>query len=254
MRLNSDNYILNRKCAFKNCNLLEKNRGTKNKFGQLAREKYCSQHIIFMRGKDAVEKEKLRQKIKLKKYIKRYNTDKQFRLIELKKRQKYNNTPEIKERERLRRLTPEYKERKKKQYLIIKNDPIKYKKLRKYLNNWEKNKKQNDLNFRVKKLMSSRIREALKSQKVLKDERTINLLGTNNIQKVRKNIEKQFLFGMSWSNHGVWGWHIDHIIPLSSFNLKKKKEQKKAFNYKNLQPLWAEDNLSKGNKIIQKVL
>ena len=59
---------------------------------------------------------------------------------------------------------------------------------------------------------------------------------------------------MSWSNHGVWGWHIDHIIPLSSFNLRKKEEQKKAFNYKNLQPLWAEDNLSKGNKIIQKVL
>lgn len=252
--MNPNNYIPNRKCSFENCDLLGKHTGAKNKLGQLARQKYCSKHTIFIRGEEAIEKEKIRQKIKLKKYIKRYNTDKQFRLIELKKRQKYYNTPEVKEKLRLRRLSPEYKEKNKKRYLIIKNDPIKYKKLRKYLNDWEKNKKQNDLNFRIKKIMSSRIREALKNQNVLKDERTINLLGTNNIQKVRKHIEKQFLSGMSWSNHGVWGWHIDHIIPLSSFNLRKKEEQKKAFNYKNLQPLWAEDNLSKGNKIIQKVL
>lgn len=248
MRLNSDNYIPNRKCTFKNCNLLGKNRGTKNKFGQLAREKYCSQHIIFMRGEDAVEKEKLRQQIKYKKYIKRYRTDKKFRLEQLEKQHIRLNKPEYKEKLRLYRLTPKYKESIKKKYLAIKNDPIKYKKLRKYFNAWEKNKKQNDINFRIKKVMSSRIREALKNQKVLKDERTITLLGTNNIQNVRKHIEKQFLSGMSWSNHGVWGWHIDHIIPLSS--AKEMEDVYRLSHYTNLQPLWCYDNYEKGDKII----
>jgi len=52
---------------------------------------------------------------------------------------------------------------------------------------------------------------------------------------------------MSWNNHGEW--HIDHIKPCTSFDLSKLSEQKKCFHYKNLQPLWAKDNLSKGAKI-----
>ena len=43
---------------------------------------------------------------------------------------------------------------------------------------------------------------------------------------------------------------IDHIKPCSSFNLLDESEQLKCFNYKNLQPLWAHENLSKGDKII----
>jgi len=54
---------------------------------------------------------------------------------------------------------------------------------------------------------------------------------------------------MSWDNHGFKGWHIDHIIPCSAFDLTKVEEQKKCFHYTNLQPLWAKDNLSKGDKL-----
>lgn len=54
---------------------------------------------------------------------------------------------------------------------------------------------------------------------------------------------------MSWENHNQWGWHIDHIIPCISFDLTNPKEIKKCFNYKNLQPLWWFDNLSKGGNI-----
>ena len=42
---------------------------------------------------------------------------------------------------------------------------------------------------------------------------------------------------MSWSNYGVHGWHIDHTIPCSKFNLKNLMS-KKCFNYQNFQPLW----------------
>jgi hypothetical protein len=45
------------------------------------------------------------------------------------------------------------------------------------------------------------------------------------------------------------GWHIDHIKPLSKFNLQDRNEFLKANHYTNLQPLWAEENISKGNKI-----
>jgi hypothetical protein len=51
---------------------------------------------------------------------------------------------------------------------------------------------------------------------------------------------------MTWDNYGEW--HIDHIIPLSS--AKTESELIDLFNYKNTQPLWAKDNLSKGNRLI----
>ena len=53
---------------------------------------------------------------------------------------------------------------------------------------------------------------------------------------------------MNWLNYGRHGWHVDHIRPCASFDLSKPSEQKKCFNYKNLQPLWEEDNLAKSDK------
>ena len=51
---------------------------------------------------------------------------------------------------------------------------------------------------------------------------------------------------MNWSNMNQW--HIDHIRPISSFNLNDPTQQKKCFHFSNLQPLWAKDNLKKGSK------
>ena len=51
---------------------------------------------------------------------------------------------------------------------------------------------------------------------------------------------------MKWDNHGKW--HIDHIIPLSS--AETEEEVYNLCHYTNLQPLWGEDNLKKGKKII----
>ena len=66
---------------------------------------------------------------------------------------------------------------------------------------------------------------------------------------LKEYLENKFTEGMSWDNYGYYGWHIDHIIPLSS--AKTEEEIYKLCHYTNLQPLWANDNLTKGNKLIE---
>lgn len=54
---------------------------------------------------------------------------------------------------------------------------------------------------------------------------------------------------MSFDNYGEW--ELDHIIPISSFNLHNNDELFKCFNYKNVQPLWKTENRKKSNKILK---
>ena len=53
---------------------------------------------------------------------------------------------------------------------------------------------------------------------------------------------------MSWDNIGR-DWHIDHIFPLSKVNWENEEERKMACHYTNLQPMFAIENIKKGNKI-----
>lgn len=64
-------------------------------------------------------------------------------------------------------------------------------------------------------------------------------------------LESKFQTGMSWENYGkeIGKWHIDHIVPLSSFDLTDRKQFLTACHYTNLQPLWAIDNLQKSKKV-----
>jgi len=119
--------------------------------------------------------------------------------------------------------------------------------------NWSKPsnvKKRNEYSqkfeIRLKNALRSRIKISLKSNP--KKSRTHELLGCS-IQELKNYIEKQFLNGMSWENWGQFGWHLDHIKPLSS--AKNLEEMYSLCHYTNLQPLWWWDNLSKSDKIIE---
>ena len=68
--------------------------------------------------------------------------------------------------------------------------------------------------------------------------------------ELREHLESLWKPGMSWSNYGRFGWHIDHIKPLISFRLTDREQFLKAVHYTNLQPLWAFDNHSKNGRIL----
>lgn len=75
-----------------------------------------------------------------------------------------------------------------------------------------------------------------------------NLVGYS-FKDLTKHLEKQFNLGMTWANYGKW--HIDHIIPISVFNFDSPEhiDFKRCWALKNLQPLWAKENLRKHNKL-----
>ena len=100
---------------------------------------------------------------------------------------------------------------------------------------------------KIKRSLRSRCWKAIKGH--YKTTTTQKLLGAS-FEETRQHIENLWQEGMTWENYGLHGWHIDHIIPLSSFDLTNEEEQIKAFHYTNLQPLWAKDNLQKGNRIL----
>ena len=80
-----------------------------------------------------------------------------------------------------------------------------------------------------------------------KESQTYEILGYSAGQ-LKTHMENLFEDGMSWGN---WGkWHIDHKIPISFFD---QNEDPKIINsLDNLQPMWASENISKGNKFYGK--
>ena len=100
-----------------------------------------------------------------------------------------------------------------------------------------------DLNFKIRCSLRGRISKALKNGKA---GSAVKDLGCT-VAELRSYLEKQFQGGMSWNNYG--DWHIDHILPLASFDLSDRRQFLKACHFTNLQPLWKKDNLKKGANI-----
>jgi len=177
------------------------------------------------------------QKISSKLYREK-NKDK----INEKLRSKYKKNPEI-QKERTKKwyqnnednFKESYKKRNKK--WLEKNKERR----KNYLKEYSKKRLKNDILFKLQRNVRIRINKFIKNKKESSSE-----IVSCSYLFLKKYLEEKFKDGMSWDNHG--NWHIDHIIPLSS--AKTEEEIYKLCHYTNLQPLWAEDNLKKGNKII----
>ena len=103
-------------------------------------------------------------------------------------------------------------------------------------NAYIKNKKKNDIQYKLACNLRSRLSAALK--KGWKSGSAVRDLGCS-ILELKTLLESKFQPGMTWSNWSRTGWHIDHIKPLSAFDLSNREELLQACHYANLQPLWA---------------
>lgn len=124
----------------------------------------------------------------------------------------------------------------------LKTEEEKRNTLNKYKKEYYKNYYINNPSQKIAKLFRQRIWRILKGISV--KYKIEDLIGCSK-DFLKKHIEKQFKSGMSWENHNKTGWHIDHIKPCCKFDLQNDIELKECFNYRNLQPLWAIDNLRK---------
>lgn len=107
---------------------------------------------------------------------------------------------------------------------------------------YEKRRRDNDIIFWTKKRLRTRLQKVLKNKN---SYRTVELYGCSPAE-MTAHIESLFVEGMSWENRSEW--HLDHIRPLSSFDLTDAEQLKQACHYTNIQPLWAVDNMRKSDK------
>ena len=132
----------------------------------------------------------------------------------------------------------------KKKYMLEYRKKNKIRK-REISNAYEKVRQRNDINYKLAVSLRKRLCAAIKQGN--KAGSAVIDLGCS-IPYFKKYLEAKFLPGMTWDNWGITGWHIDHIRPLSKFNLTDRDQFMVAANYKNMQPLWYGDNIAKSNK------
>ena len=150
-------------------------------------------------------------------------------------------------------LNKEKKKLQSKSYYVLNKDKIKiqikaYKEANKdKINSYIKNKKKTDIQYRLSCNLRVRLNSAINRN--FKAGSAVRDLGCS-ISELKSYLESKFSSGMTWDNWALDGWHIDHIKPLSSFDLTNRQQLLEACHYTNLQPLWATDNLIKSDKII----
>lgn len=112
---------------------------------------------------------------------------------------------------------------------------------------WSANKRSADPVYRAIVSARTRLGIAIRAGGYKKSATSQRLLGCS-WEAFVKHIEAHFTDGMSWENYGFRGWHIDHVVPVSS--AKTLEELIPLLHYTNLQPLWAKDNFAKSDKIL----
>jgi hypothetical protein len=137
---------------------------------------------------------------------------------------KYQSTEEFKKKRREYLDRPEIKEKRRR---------------------YEKEKRKVDPVFKLKQAMRSRTKLFLKKMEIsLQSQRVLGC----DWGELKKHLESQFQENMSWDNYGLYGWHVDHIVPLAS--AATIDDIYSLCHYTNLQPLWADENIRKGDKIL----
>ena len=168
-----------------------------------------------------------------------YNTPRRKKLSEAAKLYRKTNAKIISEKRKVH-----YKNNRED---IIKINTEYAKKNKERRNERTRQRRANCPSFKLLSNIRSRVGKVISG--INKSSSTLEMLGCS-IDELRKHLESQFTSGMSWDNYGLYGWHVDHILPCASFDMLDPEQQRQCFHYTNLQPLWAEDNLRKSDKIL----
>jgi hypothetical protein len=121
---------------------------------------------------------------------------------------------------------------------------------------YTKQRNKRDPLFRLVKNYRRSCSTAFSSIGQKKNNKSLKLLGLKTWQELAEHLSKQFYDHsetgeqMTFDNHGIHGWHIDHIIPI--FTAETEEDIIKLCHYTNLQPLWAKDHITKTASDIKK--
>jgi hypothetical protein len=218
--------------------------------------KYRSQ-LYYEENKEGIKKKGMIYRLENKEEMlikgKKYRNENREKINEQLKLWKINNKEKVLLGQKIYREKNKIKLQEYRQEYRVKNiDKIdeNRKKTQHLINFYLKNKRDSNPVYKLTVNMRSRVKSYLKITNIVKKSKTFEIVGCTP-EFLKEHLEKQFKDGMSWENYGLYGWHIDHMIPLSS--AKTEEEVYELCHYVNLQPLWVEDNLRKGNKIIEKL-
>lgn len=164
-------------------------------------------------------------------YNKRYYENNKDKVLAKNKEYRMANADDINAQRKLyRERNAEHIKEKRKEYLPIRKANI-------------KERRQVDDNFRLREILRSKVHKMLNN----KPTSYMNLIGCD-LTILRSWLEYQFDKDMSWDNLGTY-WQIDHILPMSRFNLTSENEQRICFSWTNLQPLHKTENRKKSNRL-----
>ena len=211
------------------------------------RREYQKKWLQTDKGKNANKKsqKKYQQSDKYKKYLKEHQQSDEYK----KYQKKYQQSDKYKKYLKKYRQSERHKEVSKKYQQSDKGKTIHNKSKKKYQNE----RRKSDPLYKLTVNVRSRLYSFLRVRNMKKTNRTFEMVGCTP-KFLKEYLEQQFHphpitnKQMTWKNHIPKGWHVDHRIPLDK--AKNPKDVKKLMHYTNLQPLWATENIKKGNRII----
>ena len=104
------------------------------------------------------------------------------------------------------------------------------------------------LEARLRNDQRARIRAAFVSQHLPVPNDPFSLVGCSSTQ-LKEHLERQFDEAMSWETHGE-SFEIDHVVPVSAFDLSSPREASRAFSWTNTQALTKAANRAKRNLLL----
>jgi len=190
---------------------------------------------------------------KAKENVRKYYTENKEKILTNQKQRRLDNIEFYKEKDKNYRLNnlAACKEKDRKRYWDNREKKLAYSrdnsyKYRDSSRDKQKERYYNDPQFRFVLNLKNSVRKAIKKHNKSKGSKTVEILGCD-YEFFKIYFEGLFYGSMTWEHFLSGDIHIDHIIPVSSFDLTMKEQQLQCFHYSNLQPLWAKENLSKSN-------